>query len=51
MGVLFFFRSDGQYILPGDTVIGVFLLIIILYDVLIRQRAFFSIEGQMDNIF
>jgi hypothetical protein len=35
VGVLFYLRSDGQYILLGDTIMAVFLLIIILCDVLI----------------
>ena len=41
MSVLLFLRSDGQYILVSDTIIAVFLLIIILCDVLIRQWAVF----------
>ena len=41
MGVLLFLRSDGQYSLVSDTIIGVFLLISILCDVLIRQWAVF----------
>ena len=41
MGVLLFLRSDVQYILVSDTIIAVFLLIIILCDVLIRQWAVF----------
>ena len=51
MDVLFYLRSDGQYILLGEAVMAVFLLINILCDVLIRQRKFFSTEDQMDNIF
>ena len=39
MGVLFFLRSDGQYILVSDTFMAVFLFsIIILCDVLIRDN-------------
>jgi uncharacterized membrane protein YphA (DoxX/SURF4 family) len=41
VGVLLFLRSDGQYILASDTIIAVFLSIIILCDVLIRQGAVF----------
>ena len=41
MGFLFYLRSDGQYILVSDTIMAVFLLIIILSDVLIDSgRAF-----------
>ena len=42
MGVLFYLRSDGQYILVGEAVMAVFLVIIMLCDVLIREWAFFS---------
>ena len=41
MGVLLFLRSDGQHILVSDAIIAVFLLIIILCDVLIRQWSVF----------
>jgi hypothetical protein len=41
VGVLLFLRSDEQYILVSDTIIAVFLLIIILCDVQIRQWAVF----------
>ena len=51
MGVLFYVRSDGQYILVGYAVMAVFLFIIMLCDVLIREWTFFSIKGHMDNIF
>ena len=42
MGVLFYLRSDGQYILVGEAVMAVFLVIIMLCDVLIIEWAFFS---------
>ena len=51
MGVLFYLRSDGQYILAGYAVMVVFLFIIMLCDVLIREWTFFSTKGHMDNIF
>jgi hypothetical protein len=35
MGVLFYLSSEGQHILVSDTIMAVFLLIIILSDVLI----------------
>ena len=41
MGVCFYLRSDGQYILVGDAIMAVFLLIIKLGDLLIdRGRSF-----------
>ena len=42
VGVLFYLRSDGQYILVGDAVMAVFLFIIMLCDVLIREWTVFS---------
>ena len=51
MDILFYLRSDGQHILPSDPIMAVFLFILILCDVLIRQWAFFSTQGQMDNIY
>ena len=47
VGVLFYLRTDGQYILLGDTVMAVF--VVDYYT--IRQWAFFSSYGQMDSIF
>jgi hypothetical protein len=35
VGVLFFLRSNGQHILVSDTIMAVFLFIIMLRDVLI----------------
>jgi hypothetical protein len=37
VGVLFFLRSDVQYILVSDTIMAVFLFIIILCDVPIER--------------
>ena len=51
MNILFYLRSDGQHILPSDTIVAVFLFILILCDVLIRQWAFFSTQRQMDDIY
>ena len=51
MDILFYLRSDGQHILPIDTIMAVFLFILIQCNVLIRQWAFFSTQGQMDNIY
>ena len=42
MDVLFYLRSDGQYILVGEAVMAVFLFIIMLCDVLIREWTVFS---------
>ena len=42
MDVLFYLRSDGQYILVGEAVMTVFLFIIMLCNVLIREWTFFS---------
>ena len=42
MGVLFYLRADGQYILVGKAVKAVFFIIIMLCDVLIREWTFFS---------
>ena len=44
MGVLFYLRSDGQYILLGDTVMAEFVLIIILCDVLIDSGRSFLLN-------
>ena len=44
VGVLFYLRSDGQYIFPGDTVMAVLLLIIILWDVLINSDSSFLLK-------
>jgi hypothetical protein len=35
--VLFYLRSDGQYVLISDAIMAMFLLIIILSDVLINS--------------
>ena len=51
MDIPFYLRSDGQHILHSDTIMAVFLFILILCDALIRQWAFFSTQGQMDNIY
>ena len=51
MDIIFYLRSDGQHIIPSDTIMAVVLFILILCDVLIRQWAFFSTHGQMDNIY
>ena len=42
MDALFYLRSDGQYSLVGEAVMAVFLFIIMLCDVLIREWTFFS---------
>jgi len=42
--VLFYIRSDGHYILVGDDVMAVFLLIIILCDVLIDSGCYFLLK-------
>jgi hypothetical protein len=47
VGVLFYLRTDGQYVLLGDTVMAVF--VVDYYT--IRQWAFFSSYGLMDSIF
>jgi hypothetical protein len=44
VGVLFFLRSDGQYILVSDTIMAVFLFIIILCDVLIDRECSFLLK-------
>ena len=51
MGVLFYLRSDGQYILVGDAVMAVFLFISMLCDVVKREWTFFSTKGHIDIIF
>ena len=51
MGVLFYQRSDGQYILVGDAVMAVFLFIGMLCDVVKREWTFFSTKGHIDIIF
>ena len=51
MGVLFYLRTDGQYIFVCDAVMAVFLLIIMLCDGLIREWTFFSTKGHIDIIF
>ena len=51
MGVVFYLRSDGQYILVGYAVMAVFVFIIMLCDVLKREWTFFSTKSHMDNIF
>jgi hypothetical protein len=38
VGVLFYLRSDGQYILVGEAVMAVFLFIIMLCDVLMYNN-------------
>ena len=45
MGVLFYLRSDGQYILVSAAITAVFFLIIILCDVLI-VLFFLRTDGQ-----
>ena len=45
MDVLFYLRSDGQYILIGDAIMAVFLLIIILCDVLIDSDVLFYLRS------
>jgi hypothetical protein len=37
VGVLFYLRSNGEYISVGETIMAVFLLIIILCDVVIES--------------
>jgi hypothetical protein len=49
--IIFYLRSDRQHIIPSDTIMTVYLLILKLCDVLIRQWAFFSTQDQMDNIY
>jgi len=51
VGVLFYLRSDGQYILVGDAIMS--LSFVDYYAVWRsdRQWTFFSTKGQMDNIF
>ena len=44
MGVLFYSRSDAQYILVGDAIMAVFLLIIKLGDVLIDSGCSFLLK-------
>ena len=44
MGVLFYIRSHRHYILVGDDVMAVFLLIIILCDVLIDSGSYFFLK-------
>ena len=44
MGVLFFLRSDVQYILVSDTIMAVFLFIIILCDVPIDRVPSFLLK-------
>jgi hypothetical protein len=45
MGVLFYLRSDGQYILVGDAIMAVlFLLITMLCDVLIHNGRYFLLK-------
>ena len=44
MGVLFFLRSDVQYILASDTIMAVFLFIIILCDVPIDRGPSFLLK-------
>jgi hypothetical protein len=44
VGVLFYFRSDGQYILVRDSNMAVFFLIIILCDVPIDRGCSFLMK-------
>ena len=44
MGVLFFFWSDGQHMFVSDTIVAVFLLIIMLCDVLIDRGFSFLLK-------
>ena len=50
MGVLFFLRSDGQYILVSDTIMAVFLFIIILCDVPIYVGFLFFFRSDVQYI-
>ena len=45
MGVLFYFRSNGQYIFVGETIMAVFLLIIILRELLIERCVLFYLRS------
>jgi hypothetical protein len=51
MGVLFYLRSDGKYILVSDTIMAVYLLIIILYDVLIDSGRSFLLKIRWTTYF
>jgi hypothetical protein len=42
--VLFYLRSDGQYVLISDAIMAMFLLIIILCDVLIDSDGSFLLK-------
>jgi hypothetical protein len=42
--VLFYLRSDGQYVLISDAIMGMFLLIIILCDVLMDSDCSFLLK-------
>ena len=44
MGVLFFLRSDGQYILVSGTIMAVFFVNLILCDVLIDSGRSFLLK-------
>jgi hypothetical protein len=44
VGVLFCLKSDGQYILVGDTVMAVFLVIIMLCNVPIDRGCSFLLK-------
>jgi hypothetical protein len=44
VGVLFFLRSNGQHILVSDTIMAVFLFIIMLRDVLIDRGFSFLLK-------
>jgi hypothetical protein len=44
VSVLFFLRSDGQYIFDSETIVAVFLLIIMLFDLLIDSGLSFLLK-------
>ena len=50
MDVLFYLRSDGQYVLISDTIMAMFLLIIILCDVLIDSDDPFYLRSDGHHI-
>jgi hypothetical protein len=44
VGVIFFLRSNGQHIVVSDTIMAVFLFIIMLRDVLIDRGFSFLLK-------
>jgi hypothetical protein len=44
VGVLFYFKPDGQYILAGDDGMAVFLFIVIMLNVMIDSGRFFLLK-------